>query len=77
MKGLTGEILEIFVKEGSTIARVRVDGSIMLVPLLLLMNAQVGDQVIIDAGIALTRVERKNVTSGRKKSVAVAVHDEL
>jgi hydrogenase maturation factor len=57
---MKGEIVEIFIKDGSTLARVRVDGSYLEVPLLLLMNARVGDQLIIDAGIAISKIERKS-----------------
>ncbi len=51
---MKGEIVEILVKDGSTVAKVLVDGSYLQVPLLLLMNAKVGDFVIIDAGIAIS-----------------------
>ncbi len=56
---MNGEIVEIYIRDGSTLAKVRVDGTYFHVPLLLLMNAHVGDHIIIDAGIALTRIERK------------------
>lgn len=56
---LTGEIREIFVLDGSTCARVLVDGSYITVPIFLLMNARVDDQIVVDAGIAITRIERK------------------
>jgi len=56
---MNGEIVEIYIRDGSTLAKVRVDGSYFHVPLLLLMNARVGDHVIIDAGIALNRIDRK------------------
>ena len=56
MHPMTGEIVEIYLHEGSTTAKVRVDGSFVTGPLLLLLNARVGDRVLIDAGIALSRV---------------------
>ncbi len=56
---MKGEITEIYIRDGSTLAKVRVDGSYLHVPLLLLMNARVGDHVVIDAGIAISNVERK------------------
>jgi hydrogenase maturation factor len=61
MHPVTGEIVEIYLKDGSTTAKVRVDGSYITVPLLLLMNARVGDHVLIDAGIALSRVNYHRV----------------
>ncbi len=51
---MSGEITEIFVREGSTVAKVRVDGTYFHVPLFLLMSARVGDTVVIDAGVAVT-----------------------
>ncbi len=59
MNPMKGEIVEIYVKEGSTVGKVLVDGSYFHVPLLLLLNARVGDQVLIDAGIALSKVPDK------------------
>jgi len=56
---MKGQIIEIYVKDGSTLAKVLVDGSYFHVPLLLLMNVCVGDHVVIDAGIALSKIERK------------------
>lgn len=59
---MKGEIVEIYIRDGSTLAKVRVDGSYLNVPLLLLMNARVGDHVAIDAGIALSKVEPRSRT---------------
>jgi hydrogenase maturation factor len=56
---MKGEIVEIFIRDGSTVAKVRVDGSYLHVPLLLLMNVRVGDHVVIDAGIAISKVEHR------------------
>ncbi len=50
---MSGEIVEIYVREGSTMAKVLVDGSYFHVPLFLLLTARVGDHVIVDAGIAV------------------------
>jgi len=61
MHPLTGEIVEIYLENGSTTAKVRVDGSYITVPLLLLMNARVGDHLRIDAGIALSLVSYHRV----------------
>ncbi len=56
---MKGEIIEIYVKEGSTMGKILVDGSYFHVPLLLLLNAKVGDTVLIDAGIAISKVPEK------------------
>jgi len=61
---LKGEITEIFVLDGSTRAKVLVDGTYLTVPIFLLMNAAVGDQIVIDGGIALSKIERRPSRSG-------------
>jgi hydrogenase maturation factor len=67
---MTGEIIEIYLEEGSTTAKVRVDDSIITVPLLLLMNARVGDHILVDAGIALSHVKYHS----RRAKEKVLVH---
>ncbi len=62
MSHMKGKIIEIYVKDGSTTGKVLVDGSYLHVPLLLLLNAKVGDEIIIDAGIALSRVQEKHTS---------------
>ena len=65
MNAVTGKIVDIYVKEGSTTAKVEVDDSFTEVPLLLLMNARIGDQILIDAGIAISRL---NLQTSRQRS---------
>jgi hydrogenase maturation factor len=55
---LSGKIVEIYVSEGSTKGKILVDGSYLHVPLFLIMNARVGDHVLIDAGIAIRKIEK-------------------
>ncbi|HUN65004.1 MAG TPA: HypC/HybG/HupF family hydrogenase formation chaperone [Bacteroidota bacterium] len=55
---MSGRIVEIYVSEGSTKGKVLVDGSYLHIPLFLIMNARVGDHVIIDAGIAIKKIEK-------------------
>ena len=57
MTTLTAEILEIYVDEGLTYAKVRVGKALMRVLLLLLMDARVGDRILIESGVALSRVD--------------------
>ena len=66
MHPVTGEIVEIYLQEGSTTANVRVDGSFIAVPLLLLMNARVGDHILIDSGIALSRLSYQSSRAWKK-----------
>ncbi len=67
---MVGEITEIYIKDGSTYARVRVDGSYLHVPLYLLIHAQVGDHIVINAGIAVAN--RRNRLQTKK---ALSIHD--
>ncbi len=62
MNQMKGKLTEIYIKDGSTTGKVLVDGSYFHVPLLLLLNAKVGDEIIIDAGIALSRVSEKHTS---------------
>jgi hydrogenase maturation factor len=55
---MSGKIVEIYVNEGSTRGKVLVDGSYLHVPLFLIMNAHVGDHVVIDAGIAIRKIDK-------------------
>jgi hydrogenase maturation factor len=57
MNLFTGEITEIYVCEGVTIAMVRVGGAFVRVPLTLLMDAHVGDWILVESGIAIGKVE--------------------
>ncbi len=59
MSSTKGVIDEIFVENGSTKARVIVDGSITTVSLILLRSARVGDELTIGSGIALSVIESK------------------
>jgi len=57
MNILSGEIVEIYVEDGITNAKVLVGTLFMRVPLLFLPQAKVGDTVLIESGVAISRVE--------------------
>jgi len=61
MNLLRGVIQEIYVKEGTTMARVSVKGAQIRVPLFFLPEAGVGDEVLVDSGVAISRVEPQKV----------------
>jgi hydrogenase maturation factor len=61
MNLLKGVIQEIYVKEGTTMARVSVKGAQIRVPLFFLPEAGVGDEVLVDSGVAISRVEPQKV----------------
>lgn len=58
---LTGIIQEIYVKDGTTIARVSIKGAQVHVPLYFLPEAGVGDEVLIESGVAISRIQPQNI----------------
>ncbi len=61
MNLLTGVIQEIYVREGTTMALVSVRDTQLRVPLYFLHEAVVGDEVLIESGIALSRIQPQNI----------------
>lgn len=62
MNIMTGEIIEIYIEDGTVMAKVRVRGAYVRVPLLLLMDAKVGDRILIESGVAISKVEPPELT---------------
>jgi len=60
MSPLTGEIVEIYADTWTLMAKVRVGGAFMHVPLHFLPNAKAGDRVLIEGGVAIAIVEDKS-----------------
>jgi hydrogenase maturation factor len=58
MNLVTGRILEIYLENGIAKAKVSVDGAIMRVPLMLVMDSRVGDEILIESGVAISRLEQ-------------------
>jgi hydrogenase maturation factor len=63
MSVLTGEVVEIYLEEGKSIGKVSVSGAFVHVALMLLIDVKVGDLVLIDSGIALSKIEEEEVVS--------------
>ena len=59
MTDLTGEIVDIYLDGGSAKAEVRVGGKTLRVPLTLLMEARVGDTVVVQSGMAVARAGKR------------------
>jgi hydrogenase maturation factor len=57
MSLVSGAILEIYIEDGITMAKVNVKGAFVRVPVLLLPQASVGDVILVDSGVAISRVE--------------------
>jgi hydrogenase maturation factor len=54
---MTGEIIDIYLDTWTKMAKVRVNGAFIRVPLLLLPDAQVGDHVLVEGGVAIAVVK--------------------
>lgn len=59
MSVMTGEVVEIYLEDGKPTGKVSVNGAFVHVGLLLLMEVKVGDTVLIDSGIAISRIEEQ------------------
>jgi hydrogenase maturation factor len=57
MNIVSGEIREIYVKDGTTMARVNVKGAVVHVPVIFLPDARVGDNVLIESGVAISIIQ--------------------
>ena len=57
MNLVTGKIAEIYIEGGITKARISVGGAQCRVIMTLLMDARVGDEVLIESGVAISKVE--------------------
>jgi len=57
----SAEIKEIFVEDGTTMARVCIEGEFVSVPILFLARAKVGDVVLIESGVAISTLEEDSV----------------
>lgn len=58
MNLVTGRIVEIYVEGGITKAKVSAGGAHFRVVMTLLMDARVGDTVLIDSGVAISTVQQ-------------------
>ena len=58
---MTGEVVEIYMEDGKAMGKISVGGAIVHVALMLLIDANVGDKVIVDSGIAISRIEPEEI----------------
>jgi len=59
MNIITGQIEEIFVNDGMTMGKVSVRGAYLKVPLTFLISAKVGDTIVIESGVAISKSEQE------------------
>ena len=57
MNLVTGEIVEMVSDGWTNMAKVRVNGVFIRVPLLLLPDAKVGDRILVEGGVAIAVVK--------------------
>ena len=62
MNIMTGQIEEIFVNDGMTMGKISVRGAYVKVPLTFLMSAKVGDTIVIESGVAISKSEQEQTT---------------
>ena len=63
MNVLTGKIVEIYLEDGRAMGKVRIGGAIANVALMLLMSAKVGDRIVMNSGIALSKVNEEEAVA--------------
>ncbi|TSA21061.1 hypothetical protein D4R75_06620 [bacterium] len=66
MNLVSGQIEEIYVHEGMTIGKVNVRGAFLRVPLTFLTDAKIGDTIVIESGVAISKTDPES----QSKSVA-------
>jgi hydrogenase maturation factor len=57
-----GRIVEMFAEDGMSAGKIRVGGAIKKVSLELLVEPQIGEQLLICDGVAITKVEGQTTT---------------
>ena len=57
MNLFSGRIEEIYVEEGMTMGKVNVRGALLRISLTFLTEAKIGDTVLIESGVAISRTE--------------------
>ncbi len=57
MNLISGQLEEIYVHEGMTMGKVNVRGALLKVSLTFLMDAKIGDMILIESGVAISKME--------------------
>ncbi|MDP2887212.1 MAG: HypC/HybG/HupF family hydrogenase formation chaperone [Ignavibacteria bacterium] len=60
MNLISGQIEEIYVHEGMTMGKVNVRGAFLRVPLTFLMDAKIGDTIVIESGVAISKTDSEH-----------------
>jgi hydrogenase maturation factor len=62
MNVITGQLEEIYVNDGMTMGKISVRGAYLKVPLTFLMSARVGDTIVIQSGVAISKTEQEQTS---------------
>ena len=54
MTVFTGTLVEIYLEDGSTIGKVEVGGTFKRILLTLVLNARVGDRILVESGMGIS-----------------------
>lgn len=65
---VSGHIVEISVDGGIRYAKVSVGGALIRTPLLYVPDVSVGDWVLLDAGVAIAKIDEKRTKNDRSDS---------
>ncbi|HTY37491.1 MAG TPA: HypC/HybG/HupF family hydrogenase formation chaperone [Bacteroidota bacterium] len=57
MNLVSGIIEEIYVREGMAMGRINVRGALMNVSLTFLMDARIGDTILVESGVAISKTQ--------------------
>ena len=57
MNLVSGIIEEIYVREGMAMGRINVRGAMMNVSLTFLMDARIGDTILVESGVAISKTQ--------------------
>jgi hydrogenase maturation factor len=60
MNLISGRIEGIYVREGMTMGKVNVRGACVKVPLIFLTEARIGDTIVIESGVAISKTEEES-----------------
>jgi len=61
MNLVSGEIVEIYIEDGAAVARVSVRGAVTHASLMFLPEARVGDTILMESGVAISKVQPEKV----------------
>ena len=62
MNPITGKLVEIYIEDGTTMGRVEIQGVYQRILLTLVLDARVGDRVLVESGMGLSIIDRTKET---------------